>query len=585
MRLALLLWMTGCSGTVCWFDQCVDEPTKTVDALECPPEMSWEIVAKPFLNTWCTSCHASALNPNDRMGAPQGVDFDTWEGAAQWSDRIAAVSHGEGATMPPAGGPTDAEREAIVAWVACGALGPVTAFGLCEQPRVVEGDVRVTSDVDTEALCDGGDGLQIAGDLFVAATTDIMPACVCAVDGDLTVEGLTASTMRWAALRQVGGDLTLADNHGTRDMSFPELVGVQGTLFVERNDVSQRVDLPNLATIGGDLRVTERGTGGGFTAPRLASVDGEVAVQDNPQLLQLELLRLASTGGSIQITDNPRLADIGSLDTLTRVGGDLVISGSGLRSFTGLRYITELRGDLTLSDHESLTAIDLLHVLEAIDGAVTLEQMPALTTIQGFYQLLQVEGDLTLTSVHLSDLLAFETIRQIGGAMTVERMPALQTLEMSTQSIDGGLRIHDNGALEGVAGWSYLERLGNLRISENPLLREVRGLAGLTTVSGELAVVDNPRLLDLDGLVGLSDIAGSLTLHNDDALADIEGLHNLTRIGGDLVITDNAALSIKSVEALLEAIGADSVEGTIVLRGEDETSPSDEESDTGLSSG
>jgi hypothetical protein len=76
-----------------------------------------------------------------------------------------------------------------------------------------------------------------------------------------------------------------------------------------------------------------------------------------------------------------------------------------------------------------------------------------------------------------------------------------------------------------------------------------------------------------------------LTLHNDDALANIEGLYNLTRIGGDLVITDNAALSTESVEALLEAIGEDSVGGTIVLRGEDETPSSGEESDTGLSSG
>ena len=582
MRLAVLLWVTGCNGNFCWSEQCVDEPIDVVEDLSCPPEIGWKTVGKPFLDTWCTSCHAATLDPNDRMGAPQGIDFDTWEGASLWADRIVAVTQGQEATMPPAGGPSDEEREAIAAWVACGAPGSATEAGLCDTPRAVDNDVHVTSPSDGESLCAQGDGLRITGDLKVSAASDAMPSCVCEVDGDLTVEGLSTPTVRWSSLHRVGGDLTLADNSGTRDVDFPALKHIEGSLHITRNASAERMDLPNLQTIGGDVQVTDGGTGGGFTASRLATVTGGIVIESNPQLLQIDLVRLRTTGGDLRIIDNVALADIGTLDTLTRIGGGFAFTGSALRDFTGLRYVTELGGDLTLAGHEHLTDIDLLHVLEAIDGTMTLEQMPRLVTLEGMHQLLRVEGDLNVINLGVVDVSGLDSIRQIGGAMTVERMPGLERLTMSTEAVVGGLRIAENESLIGVTAWTHLERVGNLQILDNPALRELRGLQGLFAVDGALAIVDNPQLPDVDGLIGLTEIAGSLTLHNDDALERLSGLQNVGFIGGDLVITDNAALSLTEIDQLLEVIGTDNVAGTILLRSEGEEAPSTEEPDTGL---
>lgn len=41
-----------------------------------------EVAAEPVLRTWCTPCHSSSLTGADRSGAPEGLDFDTWERAS-----------------------------------------------------------------------------------------------------------------------------------------------------------------------------------------------------------------------------------------------------------------------------------------------------------------------------------------------------------------------------------------------------------------------------------------------------------------------------------------------------------------------
>ncbi len=101
-----------------------DTPADTADtAAACG---TWEDVGHPFVLTWCTACHSSALPDDARAGAPAGVDFDTLEGVQRWSDRIAARALVDAPDMPAGGGPDAAERDAVRAWLACGAPGDDT---------------------------------------------------------------------------------------------------------------------------------------------------------------------------------------------------------------------------------------------------------------------------------------------------------------------------------------------------------------------------------------------------------------------------------------------------------------------------
>ena len=103
----------------------VNEETGTLEeAAEATPEwcdtaaaVGWEDFGEGFLLTHCQSCHAS-LAP-ERHGAPESVSFDTESQASQWAEAILRTVIDQ-ATMPPAGGVTEAEKELLAAWLTCG---------------------------------------------------------------------------------------------------------------------------------------------------------------------------------------------------------------------------------------------------------------------------------------------------------------------------------------------------------------------------------------------------------------------------------------------------------------------------------
>jgi uncharacterized membrane protein len=93
------------------------EPTPKTGCGEEIPILTWDGFAQGFLTTHCQGCHAST-SP-DRHDAPENVIFDTEEDALAWKDRILVTAGTEPYTMPPAGGPTEEDRERLVAWVTC----------------------------------------------------------------------------------------------------------------------------------------------------------------------------------------------------------------------------------------------------------------------------------------------------------------------------------------------------------------------------------------------------------------------------------------------------------------------------------
>jgi len=70
----------------------------------------------------CTTCHSANLTtPTERQAAPLANDYDTYEGAKQWADRICVRTNDD--TMPPAGSPTltDSQKNDLLGWCSCGA--------------------------------------------------------------------------------------------------------------------------------------------------------------------------------------------------------------------------------------------------------------------------------------------------------------------------------------------------------------------------------------------------------------------------------------------------------------------------------
>lgn len=115
---ALLALVAACTSTPVF-----GPPTQSV----CPAgsTLTYESFAKPFMDAYCTRCHASTLRGEQRQGAPGLHDFDTLFGIKVVFDHIdETTAAGPAATntgMPPdSPAPTVAERRQLGEWIACG---------------------------------------------------------------------------------------------------------------------------------------------------------------------------------------------------------------------------------------------------------------------------------------------------------------------------------------------------------------------------------------------------------------------------------------------------------------------------------
>ncbi len=84
---------------------------------------------KSILDDYCIGCHSITKEGFERQGAPVGVDFDTYEDAADWADP--ANQRIQGGTMPPGGqGLSQEERALFQRWIDDGLLEEVLELDL-----------------------------------------------------------------------------------------------------------------------------------------------------------------------------------------------------------------------------------------------------------------------------------------------------------------------------------------------------------------------------------------------------------------------------------------------------------------------
>jgi uncharacterized membrane protein len=82
--------------------------------------ITYDNFGKDFFDTYCQSCHGASVT--DRNGAPDDVFFDTRDDIWEQREQVFAQSADSNSSMPIGPhGPTDAERQKLADWLACGA--------------------------------------------------------------------------------------------------------------------------------------------------------------------------------------------------------------------------------------------------------------------------------------------------------------------------------------------------------------------------------------------------------------------------------------------------------------------------------
>ena len=119
MRLFVsLVLLAGCGSDA--VDRTPGDPPVDPEACETATYLRYDNFAAGFSASWCRGCHSSSVPDGGRQDAPRDVNFDTEEDLAKWRDRILVRATGDRPTMPPAGGPSEEERQLLLEWIDCG---------------------------------------------------------------------------------------------------------------------------------------------------------------------------------------------------------------------------------------------------------------------------------------------------------------------------------------------------------------------------------------------------------------------------------------------------------------------------------
>lgn len=129
----MLLALMGHGGGGCSDADTDADQVGPLTGATCPDgsTLTYASFGQQFMQTYCVTCHASTLTGAERRGAPEFHDFDTQQGIIDVADHVDQVAgigpDAANRAMPPLDEdnlgllyPTDAEREDLAEWIACG---------------------------------------------------------------------------------------------------------------------------------------------------------------------------------------------------------------------------------------------------------------------------------------------------------------------------------------------------------------------------------------------------------------------------------------------------------------------------------
>lgn len=96
---------------------CSHNSESFTDSASCSEGYSYSNFGDGFIQTYCQGCHSSTSE--DRQGAPTHITFDTEEEVMSWTTEIQLQSLGNSPSMPPLGGVSIEELQALEEWLQC----------------------------------------------------------------------------------------------------------------------------------------------------------------------------------------------------------------------------------------------------------------------------------------------------------------------------------------------------------------------------------------------------------------------------------------------------------------------------------
>lgn len=366
-----------------------------------------------------------------------------------------------------------------------------------------------------------------------APVTDLSPLKgIEEVSSRLTIRNVTTAAVELAGL-QIVGDLTVNSYETLESVSFPALRRSLGNIYIGDGGTGTG----SIAKIHNELKTVD--------FPALTFVSGSFTVYwcQNVERVNTGLLRHV---GKNYVIDTGKLTDWSMLKSLRRISGNLRLFVNGIKSFDGFG-ITSIGGTFFFSAGET-TSLRALECLKSVKE-LSINGGDNITSLDGISQL----DPKVLTLNALSQLASLDGL-PIGNHTAYvffTRLPLLASL----------------------SGLEKLKEAETVQISNCPLVKDLRPLAGINSVnsliitntgveiipefpnlkvlSGTLEIYNNDMLTSLTGFSHLTSL-GKLTVSDCALLTSLDGLHKVTKCAGAIQIMSNPELvSYKAVRDLL----------------------------------
>ena len=86
--------------------------------------LTYENFGEAFMVSYCVNCHSSEVEDDDRLGAPENINLDSYENITTHRRSILkTAAQKRNPTMPPSRHISLEERELLSEWLNCGAPG------------------------------------------------------------------------------------------------------------------------------------------------------------------------------------------------------------------------------------------------------------------------------------------------------------------------------------------------------------------------------------------------------------------------------------------------------------------------------
>jgi hypothetical protein len=235
--------------------------------------------------------------------------------------------------------------------------------------------------------------------------------------------------------------------------------------------------------------------------------------------------------------------DLNILKDYTTVTGNLVVRGGATTSLIGLEKLKTIGRSLIINE-TSLKNLQGLENLTSVMG-ISIADNTALASLDALKNISRVSGGVFLGGMPLASLNGISNLSSIGGGFSIQYLNNLVSLDGLSNliSVGGSLELRSMDKLTSLAGLENLTSVGGIFFDWCYMLSSIKGLEGVTSVSGSIWIL------------------------YCEALADLQGLKNLTRVGDQLWIFENTALCNSLAEALRNQVqDRNGIGGSIDIR-------------------